>query len=416
MKIEASNGLGGKKYRLQPDPVTSKVVQDIFAKRILGYGYRHIAYNLNEKDIFTARGGTWTGSAIYSLLRNNQEAYLGTLVFNKWDHKTVGQKYKDEKEWVRVENAWEPIVTKEEVNIINSSFEKKVKSIRTPRINEYALTGYLTCGVCGSAVSGTTSGRKGGYHYYRCNKSRDSGSSACNLRMMPQKQIENLVLSDFKRHFLNDNNLRDLIKISIEKAELKLSDSMEILTKLEISKQEAEKRKKNLLDAIESGVISMPDVSGRIKKLNMEIASIGRELEKARLEAVPPVPMERWDLDSLRSQLMELFKGDYPSPLTLVAKSFIEDIGVFGDHLEIQYRWSPGKNKIGFLRLAAEESDLQNFNDSSILDPHDDVPENPAIPNIHGAEDWASPLRTSARVQVPALHFPDIMTSSVVCF
>lgn len=96
-RVEVKNYKGGKKNTLEPDPVTSLIVKDIYRMRILGYGYRHIAYHLNEKNITTVKGRAWTGSTIYSLLRDNQEAYLGTLIFNKWDHKTKNTKYKPEK-------------------------------------------------------------------------------------------------------------------------------------------------------------------------------------------------------------------------------------------------------------------------------------------------------------------------------
>jgi DNA invertase Pin-like site-specific DNA recombinase len=403
-KVGIANDKGGKKFTLEPDPVTSLAVKDIVKMRLLGYGYRHIAYNLNERGIPTARGGSWTGSTICHLLRNT-DPYLGKLVFNKWDHKTVGQKFKPESEWIIVKNAWEPIITQEEVNIINNMFEKKAKSIKIPKTNEYSLAGHLTCGLCGSPVSGTTSGRKGGWRYYRCNKSRDSGSSVCNLRMIPQKQLEQLVLADFQRHFMNGTSLRGLVQMSIEKAELKLSDAGENLAKLELSKQGAEKKKKNLLDAIESGVVAMSDISDRIKKLNAEIATTDKEINHARLAIIPPAPLEKWDLDGLRLELLELFKSEYPSPLTLISRSFIDIIRVFNDHLEIDYKWSPGTKRIGLLRILPEKTD--------------DVYESSDTNYSDGAEDSVSTLHTSSSsvpVQVSQLHFPDIQLSAVVCF
>jgi hypothetical protein len=332
--------------------------------------------------------------------------YLGTLIFNKWDHKNKSTKYKPEKEWVRVENAWEPIITKEEVNIINSSFEKKEKSIKTPRINEYALTGYLTCGICGCKVAGTTSGRKGGWRYYRCNKSRDSGPVVCGLRMIPQKQMENLVLADFQRHFMNEDSLKDLIQMSVKKAELKISDAERDLVLLKQIKQEAENRKENLLNAIESGSITMSDVSDRIRRLNVEIAATDKKINDARTAIIPPVPAEKWDLDAFRLELLEFFKSDYPSPLTLIAKHFIESIKVYNDHLDIDYRWSPATKRIGLLRLITSEDKPDDVCDLTITD------------KIDGAEDIARAVRTS-RDEVPvqvSIHFPDIELSSVVCF
>lgn len=255
------------------------------------------------------------------------------------------------------------------MDIINSSFERKEKTIKTPRINEYALTGYLTCGVCGCKIAGTTSGRKGGWRYYRCNKSRDSGPVVCDLRMIPQKQLENLVMADFQRHFMNESSLKGLIRLSVNKAELKISDAEKDLVSLKQTREEAENRKENLLNAIESGTIAMSDVAERIKRLNVEIAVTDKKIQDALTAIIPPVPAEKWDLNAFRLELLEFFKSDYPSPLMLIAKHFIENIRVFNGHLDIAYRWSPSTKRIGLLRLVAEEKsdgvcDLTNNDES----------------------------------------------------
>ena len=105
-RIETTNSRGARKYILAPAPVTSSVVREIYQKKALGYGYRSIAYGLNQKGVPTPRNGkAWTASTIYTILKNNQHAYLGTYIFNKWNYKNEGIKYKDPSEWIIVKNA-----------------------------------------------------------------------------------------------------------------------------------------------------------------------------------------------------------------------------------------------------------------------------------------------------------------------
>lgn len=116
------------------------------------------------------------------------------------------------------------------------------------------------------------------------------------------------------------------------------------------------KRKNNLLDALEAGAISFPDLAERMGEVKKELQAIEDEMTKLESTSAAPPPIELWDIVELRAELLEMFKGDGPSPLAAIAKGFIQNIKVFNDHLEIEYRWKTKPKKIGLLRTITKQS------------------------------------------------------------
>ncbi|NCQ52975.1 MAG: recombinase family protein, partial [Caldiserica bacterium] len=99
-----------------------------------GNGIKRIAITLNAMGLRTPRGNLWEPSTIRSILIN--DAYTGTLVWNKYDKKTKNKKYKDKEKWVVVKNAYpriiEPEVFETVQSIMNKNKRYNPKSIGKP--------------------------------------------------------------------------------------------------------------------------------------------------------------------------------------------------------------------------------------------------------------------------------------------
>ena len=142
------------------------------------------------------------------------------------------------------------------------------------------------------------------------------------------------------------------------------------------------------MDAIESGSIAFTDAHERIGSINIQLAKIERDYDDTKLAAIPPMPIEKWNIPALREEILDLLKSDNPTPVSLIARGFIQNIKVFNDHLELDYRWSPYTKKIGLLHVV----DCEQANDVS----------------TNGAEDLD--------LIKGKLRFPDVELSAVAFF
>ena len=131
--------------------------------------------------------------------------YKGAVVSQKYttvSYKNHKKYIKDSDEWIVIEDAFEPIVSKElwdKVQEINKSCShgKVTKSgVILP------LTGLMYCSDCGSKLKNNTtfheSKKRGKYKVvsYICNKYANHGKTACSSHHILQRVIEGLVLTD----------------------------------------------------------------------------------------------------------------------------------------------------------------------------------------------------------------------------
>jgi ribosomal protein L34E len=274
------------------------------------------------------------------MLTKNQPAYLGHLIFNRADHSTPGQKDKPEDEWVVVENAWTAIVTRELVDEVNKMARKSQTgnapgSVKKIEAVPFALSGKIICGICGRALNGVTSGRKGAWRYYRCTKARDSGSEACSLPQIAQKRIEDAVIKVFTEQVMTDGLLEGMIELAREGRNARNADEGKRTREIEKNIAILEKRRKNLAMAIEEGAISLADVKERMEELSQQINALNADLKKARALLSPLPPARKWDLKEFRKQIMNFIETDKPKALRGIADSFVEQVTVYPDRVDV---------------------------------------------------------------------------------
>lgn len=115
------------------DPKEVKIVRRIFDAYVnKGMGYRLIARMLNQEGILSPRDKKWNLCAVEFILSN--QVYMGNLVYNKSKakfHKIIKaergyeakyngkitkaktERYRDKSQWIVIENAVEPIISKD---------------------------------------------------------------------------------------------------------------------------------------------------------------------------------------------------------------------------------------------------------------------------------------------------------------
>ena len=164
------------KNRFIPDEELKPIVKQIFEWRAKGLGQLAICKLLDEKGTPTPNAvrqnkyniyktehyktRVWSPSAIKRIVRNR--VYLGYLELGKttsalYEHKPLT--YLPESEWHVIENAHEPIVSRELWEAANAVEQQRKEAFaerqRKELLPDNLFKGFLVCGVCGMKMSRT---------------------------------------------------------------------------------------------------------------------------------------------------------------------------------------------------------------------------------------------------------------------
>ena len=201
------------------NPETAPVVLSIFKMRAQGISPRHIADKLNEDGILNptdyhysrigkeptiAMRHLWSGATVKNILQNRiylgQLAQLRRTTVSHKNHKVV---YKDESDWVIVENNHEPIITQElwdRVREVENSVSNG-KPMKTGYVNP--LCGLMFCADCGFKMQVATTWRgikktpdAVPYRSYNCTSYRLFGKNACDSHYITERCIEKLIVDN----------------------------------------------------------------------------------------------------------------------------------------------------------------------------------------------------------------------------
>ena len=203
------------------NPETAPVVLSIFQMRAQGISPKHIADKLNADGILNptdyhySRIGKeptitmrhlWSGATVKNILKNRiylgQLAQLRRTTVSHKNHKVV---YKDESDWVIVENNHEPIITQElwdRVREVENSVSNG-KPMKTGYVNP--LCGLMFCADCGFKMQVATTWRgikktpdAVPYRSYNCTSYRLFGKNACDSHYITERCIEKLIVDNIR--------------------------------------------------------------------------------------------------------------------------------------------------------------------------------------------------------------------------
>lgn len=209
------------------EPVEAAIVQRIFEMYASGLGYTRICKRLNEERILGPWGGTWAGSAVREMLRN--DVYRGARVYGrtkkvKTATGTRSKRPRPEATRTIKEGAhpaiidpalWERVKNRREA--VAAAYREAgcrfgpTRGVQTP----YLLTGILKCGVCGANFCARAAHtRRGGgrYFYYGCAFRSRRGKAVCdNPVLLPQEAIERDLLEMLRQTLLTPATLDRLL-------------------------------------------------------------------------------------------------------------------------------------------------------------------------------------------------------------
>lgn len=284
-----------KKYVV--DEYEAKAVRIIFDLYLKGNGYIGIVKKLNDAGYKTRTGRQFSKHTLYELLNNPK--YIGRYIFGRAKNTTPSGKRNNhaplDEDAIIVDGVIPPIIEKE-------IFEKVAKKMQANKRqagkysakHTYLLSGIIRCGVCGSAMQGTTTRNSSGnlFHYYRCGKKYSSGTQVCNNKNINLVELENLIIEKIETNIFNSSNMDKLVeKLSLAYAK-RMKSSRNEKTTLFNQKEKAVKRMNNLYSIVEDGLADEFDKQ-RLMEVKQEILKIEKELSDIENHSAPYLNREQ---------------------------------------------------------------------------------------------------------------------------
>lgn len=324
------------KYAL--DKPKDAIVREIFNRVACGEPFVDIAADLNAKGIRTSRGNPWGKNSFHVLLIN--ERYTGTYIYGD----------------IRIPGGIPRIVSDELFYKVQEVLKTKKNPQGRHRANgDYTLTGKLFCGKCKSPMVGMsgTSHTNDKHYYYACQKKRTQKS--CDKKNVKRDAIEQAVARAIKEYALQDDIIEWIADSTVEYFRKKEEESH--ISILEDELAEAKRAAKNIMTAIEQGIIT-PTTKSRLL-----------EVEERQAQLTAKIAAERADIIAVNREDMiaglEMFREGDVSDKQFQAKlfdTFLVAVYLYDDDMKIVFSFSGDKNT---LRLKLDTDILDGATDAA---------------------------------------------------
>lgn len=309
-----------KRYIL--DVEKAPVVREIFDRYVAGESVVTICDDLNDRGYTTARGGKFNRSSLHRIFDN--EKYTGLYCF----------------EDIEIPNGVPRIITDEVFQAAQARSERNKKSKRNAptAVEKFTLTGKVFCGHCGQPMGGSWGTSKNGtrHSYYVCNGRR---AKTCKKKNEKKDVLEEKITTAVIHNILNNDDVVNFIVdrcMIIQEREKDFSPADGLRREL----AEAEKGLKNIMAAIEAGIIT-PTTKDRLMELEERCATLKQGIAAA--EIVPP--------KLSREQLLFLFEKyqnrDAADPAFVqdVIDTFVDCVYVYDDKTVVTFNYSDEKTR-----------------------------------------------------------------------
>ena len=333
-----------KHYVLDADRVP--VVREIFERYVAGEDVISICKDLNSRGFTTSRGNAFNRSSLHRILAN--EKYVGIY------------RYED----VVTPGAIPQIISEDLFAAARDRSEKNKRSRRAPVVApvEFLLTGKVFCGHCGQPMGGTGGTGKSGnrFYYYQCNGRKNK--KGCTKQPIKKDILEVLVIEKVVSYIINNDKIVNTIVdrcLEIQLQDAKKSPAIGLRKEL----KEAEKGIKNIMSAIEAGIIT-DTVKARLVELEERCAALRQGIAVAEIE--PP--------KLTREQLLfifEKYKNRDINDINFkrdIVDTFINKIFVYDDRLVVTFNFS-GENQQEISLSDLEELMAEGNSESVLLLP-----------------------------------------------
>lgn len=321
------------------DENKAEIVREIFTRVAVGDAFVDIANSLNARGIKTSNGGKWGKSSFRTILMN--ERYRGIYIYGD----------------VRKEGGIPRIVSDELFFKVQEVLKTKKNAQGRHRMyGDYSLTGKLFCGKCKAPMIGMSGTSKTGtlHHYYVCQSKRNLHT--CDKENVRRDDIEIAVAQAIKDYALQSDVIDWIADSTV--AYNKKQEELSHISLLEDELDTTKKAIKNLLSAIEQGIIT-DATKGRLLELEAEQAQISAKISAERANIIT---VSRKDIIAGLSMFRDgdINNNRYRAKLF---DTFLVAVYIYDDDLKIVFSFTGDKNTVT-IPLDFEESE-EEYNEKA---------------------------------------------------
>lgn len=325
------------------DEEKAPLVATIYELYADGWSAKEIVDHLNEKGIKTREGQKFNKNSLPRILSNPR--YKGIYMYGDHIvHDAIPRIVSDEL-WDKVQK------------ILNKN--KKVGAKKKAPA-DYLLVTKLFCGHCKAMMLGESGTGKYGtiYYYYKC-ASKKKRIRPCDKKNVKKDYIENLVIDNIYNNILMNDKLIE--RIADKAMEVQAAEqSNGILDALKAELSEAQKSLKNLMVAIESGIVTKT-TKKRLEELETTIEDLEFEIQK---EKVARPKLERDVIIFLLEQLRDGDLSDVKYRRRLI-ETFVHKIFLYDDKLLLVYNYTNRDTQVCEEELIALVEEKSSNTDAS---------------------------------------------------
>jgi len=287
-----------------PDPELVPIIQKAWVMRAAGATYGQIKKATN---LFRSINSFTT------FFRN--KLYIGTLVFGN----------------TTIDDYCQPIIDRATWDAVQKINHKNHRDERPPRQRKsqspYTLSGLLTCGICGSPLSGTRirSRDRKIYPYYRCtqrNRNRD-----CTAQSIPQKPLENHLLDIIVNQLLTPDSIADIQRHDANNRSTRKTAIDAEINALKSQHGPLQRKINNIIEAIADAghtqvlLTALSDLEKQSRDLQSQISVLEAQIP-------PPIDTPAITPNEINSYLRKALEKSTPTEKRAILNSFITSISI----------------------------------------------------------------------------------------
>lgn len=309
-------------HKFHVDPEGSKVVKIIFDMYDQGNTVANILRFIKSKGIKTRNGKEFTHYGISRVLRNRQ--YIGEY---RWSD-------------IVISGGMPRIISDEQFERVNNELNKSKKAPARSRGENvvFLLTGKVFCGHCKSTMIGDSGTGKGGnkFYYYSCHHKKHKRT--CNKKSVKKDWLEREITRLTVAHILQDDII-EYIADRVTAIQAEERDDKSTLDYLNARLKETQTAIKNIMKAIEAGIIS--ETTGeRLRELEAEREQIKTDIKREKL-ALPIIEREQVIYFLNQFKIGDINDKEYQRQIIDI---FVNKIFLYDDKIIITYNYN-GENE-----------------------------------------------------------------------
>ena len=336
-----------KKCKVNPEEAA--IVYEVFVGYADGYTVPAIVANLKFRGVRDKRGKFFTTSAIYKMLGNSK--YNGKVIIR-------GVVYDNIYPQIIPDDLWRIVQKKRE--------ENKHAPGRKKEIYDFLLSGKLVCGDCHRMMVGESgTSMTGDIHYYYTCLSRRRKRATCNLKSVRKQYLEDIVLNTVW-NVLAEKGVIRMIATTLFKLHEKECKDSSALKSLEARRNTALKASKNLISAIEQGIIT-EQTKIRLKELEVEISELDVAIEQEKIHSYTYLTVEM-----IEKFLYNATFGDIQevSVRKSIVNTFIREVIYYPDKIIITLNFTDTYDKPEVTTELVQNIEKQSESEAAFQIPH----------------------------------------------